>query len=194
MPAPLRSTPPPVAASPDGRGSQAESALPLSSTPGLPLPSPATDSHPTSYSPPSQPLPLHPHPSSPAPPTILRRSSRIRASASLSAPATGPRMVDTILVYSLGSLSREDRARVGEAVELFHSNSIIQRECRQVMEKLNKIKIIIIIGCLPRLTKSVPNFSLALGGLIGGNRRVGVVDHCRLNLLVRWQSSSLSSR
>jgi hypothetical protein len=50
------------------------------------------------------------------------------------------------------------------------------------------------LGCLPRLTKSVPDFSLALGGLIGGNRRVGVVDHCRLNLSVRWQSSSLSSR
>ena len=49
-------------------------------------------------------------------------------------------------------------------------------------------------GCLPRLTEYVTNFSLALGGLIGGNQRVGVVYHCRLNLLVRWQSSSLSSR
>ena len=27
------------------------------------------------------------------------------------------------------------------------------------------------IGCLPRLTEYVTNFSLALGGLIGGNRR-----------------------
>ena len=41
---------------------------------------------------------------------------------------------------------------------------------------------------VPRLTEYVTNFSLALG-LIGGNRRVGVVYHCRLNLLVRWQSS-----
>ena len=44
-----------------------------------------------------------------------------------------------------------------------------------------------------RLTENVTNFSLALEGLIGGNRRVGVVDHCRQNLLVRWQSSGLSS-
>ena len=49
------------------------------------------------------------------------------------------------------------------------------------------------IGCLPRLTENVTNFSLALGGLIGRNWRVGVVYHCRLNLLVRWQSSNLSS-
>ena len=49
------------------------------------------------------------------------------------------------------------------------------------------------IGYLPRLTENVTKFSLALGGLIGGNWRVGVVYHCRLNLLIRWQSSSLSS-
>ena len=49
------------------------------------------------------------------------------------------------------------------------------------------------VGCLPRLTEYVTNFSLALGGLIGGNRRVRVVYLCRLNLLVSGQSSSLSS-
>ena len=38
------------------------------------------------------------------------------------------------------------------------------------------------LGCLPRLTEYVTNFSLALGGLIGGNRRVGVVYHCRVNV------------
>ena len=35
------------------------------------------------------------------------------------------------------------------------------------------------LGCIPRLTENVTNFSLALGGLIGGNRRVGVVYHCK---------------
>ena len=45
------------------------------------------------------------------------------------------------------------------------------------------------IGCLPRLTEYVTNFSLALGGLIGGNLRVGVVYHCRLNLLVRCRAT-----
>ena len=44
-----------------------------------------------------------------------------------------------------------------------------------------------------KLTKSVTYFSLDFAGLIGRNRRVGVVSFCRLNLLVRWQSSSLSS-
>ena len=38
------------------------------------------------------------------------------------------------------------------------------------------------LGCLPRLKEYVTNFSLALEGLIGGNRRVAVVYHCRLNL------------
>ena len=47
------------------------------------------------------------------------------------AASSGP---DIIRVYTLGRLSRGDRERVSEAVDLFHSNPLIQRECRQIRD------------------------------------------------------------
>ena len=69
-----------------------------------------------------------------APPAGLRRSSRVCATASQPLSTVVSLGPETTPVYTLGGLSRKDRARVGEAVDLFHSNPQVLQECRRIRE------------------------------------------------------------